>query len=275
MNVAAELDLTKMRKLAEALAGEASDWLGRSGEVRGVAFKADCSIVTEADLAVQALMADRLESECPDHAIIGEESTQDHWPGATLETARYCWVIDPIDGTRNYAVGFPCFATSIALLDYGVPVVGVVREHNTGRTYSAAVGCGATCDNRPIEALKQRVSGDRIVAFASSKDELSVGICHRWISQPGLVARNLGSAAMHLALVASGAIEGAFARRCKIWDIAAGALLVTEAGGKATRLDGKPLFPFDFGNDPNVNTPILAGTCELHRELLSDIQQNG
>ena len=265
-----ELNLAQMRILAEDLAEQASQWLRRAGRVGDVTLKADLSVVTSADRAIQRLIVDRLASECPDHAIVGEEDQAGSSRGPGRSEARHCWVIDPLDGTRNYTVGFPCFATSIALLEGGVPVVGVVREHNTGLTYSAVAGDGTTLDGQTIHVCGQSVDGDRIIAFPSTKDDLTVRVLRLWVARPGLVCRNMGSTALHLALVASGAVEAAYARRCKIWDIAAGALLVIAAGGVVTRLDGSPLFPWSDDADPGENIPTLAGTPFLHGELLRD-----
>ena len=128
--------------------------------------KADGSEVTDADLAAEEHIIETLRRSYPDHDIIGEESG--------LQTARdrrgrYCWAVDPLDGTRNYARGFPCFATSIALLDDGVPVVGVVREHVTARTYSAAAGRGATVDGLPLAAACRPMDRDFLVGAPSAK----------------------------------------------------------------------------------------------------------
>lgn len=263
-------DIQEALALAQTLAAEAGAWLGRRREVGRVSLKADQSVVTEADCAIEDLIVSVLRRTYDDHAIVSEEcaaASPAAAPGADWRTARYCWVVDPLDGSRNYAVGFPCFATSIALLDHGTPIIGVVREHNTGRVYAAAAGMGATADGRPVRVRTQTPDGDRLVGYPSSKDATTVRVAQAWMAAPRIVPRNVGSTAMHLALVAAGAIEAAYAYRCKIWDIAAGALLITEAGGVATGLDGGPLFPAALFAPPGDNVPILAGAPGLHAVL--------
>ena len=126
----------------------------RAGEIararRGAgktSLKSDASLVTETDHAMQALILDGIAAAFPDHAVVAEEQVADPARHADRMSARYCWVIDPLDGTRNYVSNMPCFATSIAVLDDGVPVVGVVIEHNTRWKFTAVAG-GPTDDRR-------------------------------------------------------------------------------------------------------------------------------
>ena len=191
-------------------------------------------------------------------------------PAAT--EARFCWVIDPLDGTRNYAYGVPCFSTSLAVLDRGRPVVGVVFEHNQKLLYAAIAGMGATCNGSGIRAAEVLEGRDVLVAFPSSKDQTTVDVRRDWVPRRGLVGRNLGSTALHLALVASGALSAAFCKRSKIWDIAAGGLLVTEGGGLITDLSGAERMSFDLAAAPDEDLPVLAAALQTHRQLLATIQ---
>jgi myo-inositol-1(or 4)-monophosphatase len=235
--------------------------------------KADDSVVTEVDREIEAHVTSAIRDAHPDHEVLGEE-THEHRPsgdrpgGYGPGGGRFCWVIDPLDGTRNFVAGLPCFAISIAVLDRGQPIVGVVYEPNLDRLYTATLGGGAMFNGARVAAREPEPGTDLLVGVASSKDELSVRVLQKWGSMPGIILRNLGSSALHLALVASGALSAAFGVKCKIWDIAAGVLLVSEAGGVVTSPTGAPLIPFDLSRDPRDNLPILAGPSGVHQRLL-------
>lgn len=252
--------------LAKAAAGGVGGRFGRVPTRR----KADRTVVTEVDIAVQDCLASEIAEHFPEHAVVAEEAGNPH-VHASPASARYCWVIDPIDGTRNFAAGFPCFATSIALVDRGEPVVGVVVEHNLGHVYAAGKGLGATLNGALLQAAEPAGGEDWLVGVASNRDPLTVGVVQCWLATRGYVLRNTGSTAMHLALVASGAMAGTFCRQCKVWDIAAGAILVSEAGGVMTDPCGKPRTPFSMTADPSVDLPILAGARGAHAALLASI----
>ena len=147
----------------------------------------------------------------------------------------------------------------------------VVHEHNLGQCYSAVIGQGATRDEQPILARAPEEGFDWLLAVPSSQDSLTVGVVRRWIGTRGFVLRNTGSTVFHLGLVASGVLAGAFAKRCKIWDVAAGALLVQEAGGVITNPTGQELFPYSFDADPSANVPFLAAARAVHSQLLDSI----
>ena len=257
--------------LAKRLATEATSLARSPSERVEIRRKPDTSVVTDVDYAIQARILEAIAETYPDHAVRAEESVLDPTAHAQPGSARYCWVVDPLDGTRNYASGFPFFATSIAVLDQGRPVVGVVHEHNLGFCYAAVLGQGATLNDRPIHVHEPPADDDWLVAIPSSKDSFTVEVINAWVSTRGFVCRNVGSAAVHLAMVASGALTGAFAKQCKLWDIAAGLLLITEAGGRITDPDGDELLPFRLDGDPEADVPFLAATPDSHRHLLTTI----
>ena len=225
--------------------------------------KADGSEVTDADLAAEEHIVTALGRAYPDHAVLAEESGASP---AFARRGRFCWAVDPLDGTRNFARGYPRFATSISLLEEGTPVVGVVRDHVTGRTYSAAASGGTNLDGSPVHVARRPLDRDFFVGIASTKHDESPAVVQRLLEQVNL--RNTGSTALHLALVATGAIDAAFARRCYTWDIAAGYLLVTEAGGVATDPAGRSLLPLPPEADPMARTPFLAAVPPAHDELI-------
>jgi myo-inositol-1(or 4)-monophosphatase len=244
---------------------------GRGGS-REATFKADESVVTATDHAVQRMILDELAVRFPEHAVAAEESQVDPGAHADRRVARFCWAVDPLDGTRNFVAGLPCYSTSIALLEDGRPVVAAIYDHNIRWLFSASRGGGATLNGRPIRVPAPVDAGDRLVALSSSKSRFTVAVARAWSAERGLVLRNLGSTALHLALVASGGLDAALCTKCKIWDIAAGALLVTEAGGVVTTPDGDDPFPFRPDQPLGGDLPVLAAGARVHAGLLASIR---
>lgn len=261
----------EMLELAERLAREAAARALAAERPLSVTRKADNSLVTEIDHAIQARIVRAVTARFPDHAICAEETIEHPELHPDRTAARYCWVIDPLDGTRNYTCGFPCFATSIAVLDRGRPVVAVVHEHNLGAHCAAIAGAGVTLNGKPLSMATPKDDMDLIVGVPSSKDPLTVAVLRSWLATRGLICRNVGSTAWHLAMVASGALDAVFCKRCKIWDIAAGALLVAEAGGRVTDPFGNDCVPFDLAADSDADLPILAASAPAHARLLRSI----
>ena len=233
--------------------------------------KADNSPVTEVDRAIETHLLQAIAEAYPDHAVCAEESADQ--PDRDHIESRYCWVIDPLDGTRNFVAGLPCFSTSIALLDRGQPLVGVVMEHNLQAMFAAAAGQGATLNDQPLHVWEGDggPETDLLIGIPSSKDHPTVTILQNWTATRGMICRNLGSTALHLGLVAAGMLGAAFCRRCKLWDIAAGALLVTEAGGQITDPTGRPCTPFDLDRNPTEDIPFLAAAPHTHQRLRKSI----
>lgn len=258
-----------MLELATRLAQEAAD-LGRSYLGRTtISRKPDMSVVTEADRAIEAHILAAIRDAHPDHATCAEESASN--PDPDRAAVQYCWVIDPIDGTRNYVSGFPGYCTSIALLDRGRAILGVVLNHNGGDLYVATAGGGATLNNQPVHVTDVHKGDDLLVGVPSSKDPLTVAVVGRWIAMPGMICRNVGSTALHMSMVAAGQLGGAYCKRCKIWDVAAGVLLVEEAGGRVTNLHGGSLLPFDLTHDPCSDLPYITAAPGTHERLLEQV----
>lgn len=262
-----------MCTLATRLAEQAGE-IARARRGAGqTALKSDASLVTETDHAMQALILGGIAAAYPDHAVVAEEQIADPARHADRSSARYCWIIDPLDGTRNYVSNLPCFATSIAVLDSGVPVVGVVVEHNTRWKFTAVAGGRTLLGDTPISVANPAPGDEVLVGVSSSKRRATTDILVDWLRRPGLVMRNTGSTAHHLGLVAGGMLSAALCVKCKIWDIAAGALLVTSAGGRVTDLTGSDPFPYPRDADPAEDTPLLAAPPDLHKSLLESIIQ--
>lgn len=229
-----------------------ANWLNREP-----GRKPDNTIVTEADLCVQRALIERISDRFPDHAILAEEDTDvpANLPDAAI--ARHVWVLDPIDGTRNFYRQMPCVCTSIALLDAGQPVVGVIVEHVAGQVFTAVAGKGATRGNQPVR-VNSDLPAKPIVTFQPATDGSTYDLARPWLADVHL--RNFGTTALHLALLASGAVDAALCIENRIWDVAAGALMVIEAGGVITDLAGNPMIPFDLSSDPRRMMPFIAAS---------------
>jgi len=210
----------------EPIRREAMGWLRRAGAIACERFgastswaKEDRSPVTDADIAVQeALLAD-IARVFPHDAVIAEETQSAPQEHAAVGSADRCWVIDPIDGTRNYERSIPVFTIALALMEGGCPVVGLVYNPMTDRMYSGTAGRGAWLNDEPLVAAESP-DPDRIcISIPTSAHEELPAVVHRWIDS--MVVRNLGSTALHLALLATGSFDAVYCRKSKLWDIAA------------------------------------------------------
>ncbi len=261
-----------MLELAKKLGVEAIEFTKPYAGQVASRLKDDASVVTDVDHAVQRHVVSAVAERFPEHAFLAEESLDAPDAHPDRATARYCWVIDPIDGTRNFVAGFACFATSIAVLDRGAPVAAVVVEHNLGHVYTATINGGAFLGDRRLEMPEPDPERDVMVGTPSSKDRLTQRVVLLWQGTRGLITRNLGSSAVHLGMLAAGALGAMFCEKCKIWDVAAGVLLVSEAGGHVTDPSGVAILPFDLTGDPEADTPILAAAPNIHQRLLAGIR---
>ncbi len=265
-------DPTSILSLATRLAQEASEISLARIEQATASRKFDKSIVTTTDNEIQSLIVAAIGEAYPDHAIYGEETAPTADARVAPSGTRYCWVIDPLDGTRNYVAKLPCFATSIAVLDEGIPIVGVIYEHYTRQLFSSTAGGGATLNGHAIRVNDLGGESDHLLGAPSSKDEMALRVSRAWHGTRGYVCRNLGSTAFEMGLIASGAMSGMLGRRVKIWDIAAGALLIQEAGGLFTSPRGEPLIPFRMDADPQQSIPFLAATEKMHETLVESVR---
>jgi myo-inositol-1(or 4)-monophosphatase len=212
------------------------------------------------------MAAERIRRAFPDHALLAEEDTRQPADMPSPGDARYCWVIDPLDGTRNYSRGLPCFTISIGLLDSGMPVVAVIRDLITGACWWAVRGQGAHAGDRVIRVSDRPFDRHTLVSFQPAEDGSTYDRAP-WVRQ--VHVRNFGTTALHVALVADGCLDGALCEQNRMWDIAAGALLIMEAGGIITRLDGGEIVPFDLRNKPRSERAFLAGSPQTHSAMLA------
>jgi myo-inositol-1(or 4)-monophosphatase len=234
--------------------------------------------VTEADRATQRYIVAALRKRYADDGLIGEEN--DAGDAITNERpaagSSRVWVIDPIDGTNNFVAGFPNFAVCIGLLDGGEPVLGVVYDVCRDLMYCAARGEGCWVGNRRLGSLQSPLGDASLLMLTSNCIDAkgrSPEYVRRWISQTNWKVRIIGSAALEVAQVAAGIAHAAITVNGKLWDVAAPAALLIEAGGFVTDLKGNAVFPFDLTAYAGAKVPFLASAGPASRdELLREIR---
>ena len=230
------------------------DWSGRFS----VREKGPSDLVTEADLASQKVIRDTLLAAFPEHGFLAEENEQ-----IASRADDYRWIVDPLDGTMNYVHRMPNFAVSVALEQRGEVLVGTVFDPTNGECFSAAKGRGAFLNGRRLSVsnatrLDQALVAVSFAAHVQRGDPEISEFIEVMLRAQG--TRRMGSSALNLCYVAAGRFDGYWSKSTKIWDIAAGALLVSEAGGLITDFHGGPLM---------IDKPqfVAAATPQLHKEL--------
>lgn len=222
-------------------------------------------LVTEADLASQRAIREILLGAFPDHDFLGEEADPDYiTPKRSSAPAEYRWIVDPLDGTANYVHKLQAFAVSIALEHRGNIVLGMIYDPVSGELYHALAGRGAYLQGARLATSGCTSPEQAMVAVSFpphvARDSIEI---RRFVE--AIVAcqsvRRLGSAALNLAYLAAGRLDSYWATSIKIWDVAAGFLLVREAGGIVTHIDGGEL---DMGN-PEF---LASASPTLHQEIL-------
>jgi myo-inositol-1(or 4)-monophosphatase len=204
---------------------------------RGVGFelKGDFDLVTEADRASERLIVQSLSAHYPDHSIVAEEG------GGHEASSEYRWFVDPVDGTTNFAHGFPAYNVTLALERAGELIAGVIFDPTRPELFAAERGAGAFLNGRPIHVSNVARLEESLVAtgFPSQKRHQNVNI--HFYYQLGMVThgvRRAGSAALDLAYVACGRLEAFWEIGLKPWDMAAGILIINEAGGVCSDMNG-------------------------------------
>jgi myo-inositol-1(or 4)-monophosphatase len=228
-----------------------------------IAFKGARDIVTEVDHAAEALIREALVARFPSDAFFGEES------GRTAGSGSRTWVCDPIDGTINYANGIPFFCVSLALVEDGHPVVGVVHDPVRRETYAAVADGPATLDGRPVAVSTKERLVDVVMALAVGGRAPATRA--RRVRRAIRVPRQMGSAALSLAYVANGRFD-AFSQTTGLspWDVAAAGLVAERAGAIVTDMAGGPWF--DLGA-PTMAMGLLAAPPAHHARLLELIRE--
>lgn len=237
------------------IAREAGALLANYYERRvGFEFKGDFDLVTEADRASEKLIVERLTSHFPGHSVLAEEGS------GREANSEYRWYVDPLDGTTNFAHGFPMFNVTLALERGGQMIAGVVYDPLRQELFTAELGGGAYLNNHRIRVSKAKRLEDGLFAtgFPSFKRHQSINV--HFFHQMAMVTHGVrrgGSAALDLAYVACGRLDGFWEFGLNPWDMAAGVLLVSEAGGASSDMRGGPM---------SVRGPHLVATNGLLQE---------
>ena len=221
-----------------------------------ISYKGEVDIVTQADKRSEQAIVTRLRTQFPKNAIVAEEG------GGSESESPFRWHVDPLDGTTNFAHGYPCFAVSLGLEEAGELIVGVIFQPVSGELFTAVKGEGAYLNQKKIEVSRIEKLATSLLAtgFPSIKRAQNPNIQYYWdftLRSHGV--RRDGSAAMDLAAVACGRFEGFWEFGLHTWDAAAGVLLVREAGGTVTRFDGQPYMLGD--------RELLASNSKVHEEM--------
>ena len=236
---------------------------------RNISYKGATDLVTDTDQASEDAILNVIRQSFPDHAILGEEG------GVSGDvTSDYLWCVDPLDGTTNFAHGYPSFSVCVAALRHSTPVAAVVIEFAGGpgawvtKTYAAKRNGGATLNGKPISVTRNSdiTKSLLITGFGYEHDEcwsanLELFKHYTDISQG---VRRLGSAAIDMCHVATGMAEAYWEFRLKPWDMAAGVLIVEEAGGTVTTMDGRAFSVFDRS--------VVVSNGAVHEELLKTME---
>lgn len=235
-------------------------YLGRDLDVRK---KGSIDLVTEVDLAVERMFRDMVADRFPDHQVVAEELGGDE-----ALRARYCWVFDPLDGTTNYTHRLPVFCSSLALEIDGQAAVAAVYDPTRRELFTATRQGGAYLNGAPlsVSSCDSLIDAMLVTGFSYRVHEDAARLVDlfRVFLQRAQAVRRLGSAALDLCYVAAGRFDGFWEQSLQAWDTAAGALIVREAGGTVTGIDGSPFEPRE-GH-------ILAATPGLHAAMLQAIE---
>jgi myo-inositol-1(or 4)-monophosphatase len=249
-----------MRSFAIDIARQAGALLLAGLETRPAAeLKSAYEVVTEVDRASEALIVDAIRRAYPEHGILAEE-------GSGYErNSPYRWVIDPLDGTNNYAHGFPFFSVSIALVEGQQPVLGVILDPLRDELFVAERGGGAECNGRPLRVSSTATLSAALLStgfpydFGTAIENNALQFSRIQSRSQGV--RRPGSAALDLAYVAAGRLDAHWELRLNPWDSAAGALLVAEAGGRLSTWAGDPWTPW--------SDRLIASNGHIHNELIA------
>lgn len=221
--------------------------------------KADRSLVTQADLEIERFLRERIGARYPTHGILGEEQGKEH------VDREFVWVLDPLDGTAAFVSGLPIWGISIGVMRNGSPLLGIIYLPLTNEYYWAMAGAGAFCNDQPIHVREGSGIDSNDWIAGPSKVHLNYDIRF-----PGKM-RALGSVAAYFCYVARGSAVGALLGRPRLWDIAAGYVILQEAGGMIVGLSGQPLDLAPMLHGLNSAEPIVLATPDVLPTLLDSI----
>ena len=229
--------------------------------------KSGSELVTQADVRCQQIIVDRIKETYPDHGFIAEEGGEDKifkQPPRGAEAV--WWVIDPIDGTNNFAHQMLLFTISIAVMYEGEPIVGVIFEPATDSMFTAVKGGEAQLNSRRITASKDKIDKFSSIGLGSHFDDGVPG----WVCEimQRTRFRNLGTAALQLAYVAKGGLIATIVSRAKLWDIAAGAMIAEAAGAIVSDRQGGKIFPVELDSYEGAELQVITANKKVDADLL-------
>jgi myo-inositol-1(or 4)-monophosphatase len=247
----------------EAVVRAGDMMLESAGRKVRVDKKSAIDLVTEVDVAVERMFRELIGQRFPDHAILGEE-----FGGSAVVPDGPCWVFDPIDGTTNFAHGLPIFCSSLALEFNGVAEIAAVYDPTRRELFTAVRGGGAFLNGEPIHVSSAATLIDAMLVTGFPYDvhrrlDEVIGLFRAFVGEARAV-RRLGSAAIDLCYVAAGRMDGFWEQDLHPWDIAGGALLVAEAGGRVTGIHGEPF--------TSRGRSVLATNNLIHDAMLQTVR---
>ncbi|HQE94116.1 MAG TPA: inositol monophosphatase family protein [Anaerolineae bacterium] len=235
------------------------------GKVQRLNFKGAVNPVTDTDTAAEALILARLRTAFPDHAILGEETGGSPWnvPGPL-------WLVDPLDGTNNFAHGFPHFCVSLGMMVGGEPQIGVVYDPLRDELFAARRGAGATLNGHPIHVTSVARLADAFLATGFGYNRRVAADNNTrmldYFLRRSQGVRRAGSAALDMAYVAGGRFDGYWESALSPWDLAGGVLLVQEAGGRCSDYTGGTAYLFS-------GREVLVSNGLIHAEMLRVLRE--
>lgn len=227
--------------------------------------KGEVDLVTQVDLTLEKMIAEAIHGRFPDHTVLGEEG----WREGEAREADSAWFVDPLDGTTNYVHGYPMFCVSIALTQRGDVLLGAIYDPLRDELFHAAKGEGATLNGRRlvVSDTDRLISSLLSTGFPYQRATLpdnNMALLSKVIDRIQGVRRS-GSVALDLAYVAAGRLDGHWELHVKPWDTAAGGLLVKEAGGRITGMEGEAWNPFEAN--------VVASNGKIHDGLVTALGQ--
>ncbi|TGG85340.1 MAG: inositol monophosphatase [Aphanocapsa feldmannii 288cV] len=248
----------------EAAAAGAAELRRHYGQLRQVREKGRAGdLLSEADLAAEAAVLQVLHGRCPELAVLAEESG-----GTAVEQGGLLWCVDPLDGTTNYAHGYPFFATSVGLVEDGTPLLGCIDVPFMAEVFEGGPGLGARCNGAAIRVSDTKALADSLLVTGFAYDRIHradnnyAEFCR--LTQRCHGVRRGGAAAVDLAYTACGRLDGYWERGLKPWDLAAGSALISAAGGCVTAYDRSP-FVLSSGH-------VLASNGHLQQAISEQLQ---
>ncbi|MEW5754970.1 MAG: inositol monophosphatase [Pseudomonadota bacterium] len=248
------IDMTLLREIITRAARE--ELLPRFNQVSR-SFKGDGSIVTEADLAIQQRIQQALQREWPEIALLGEEMAPEEQQALLARDDPGLWLLDPLDGTSNFAAGIPYFAVSLALYQHGAIQLGLIYDPVRDECFSAQRGAGAQLNGAPLRNAPDALPLKQGIALIDFK-RLPARLSQALVTTPPYSSqRSFGSGALDWCWVAAGRVHVYLHGAQKLWDFAAGSLILEEAGGRSATLQGEVVFQASLAPRSVVAAPHL------------------